>query len=208
MDFEILIKGFIVGFTIAGSIGSIGILCIRRSLACGFWPGFFSGMGVATADGLYGAVAAFGLTVISSFLIEQKLWLQTVGVVYLFYLGIKIFREHPDKSSKTVASKGFLSDYFSLLGLTLVNPMTILMFTAAFASFGEFLSAENYFTASILTLGVFLGSATLYLLLSIVFGLFHQKLKSNFIVWVNRLSGTIIIGFVVFIAISLLKEIV
>ena len=36
MDIEILLKGFAIGFTIAASIGPIGILCIKRSLEKGF----------------------------------------------------------------------------------------------------------------------------------------------------------------------------
>lgn len=207
MDTSILIKGFLIGFTIAASIGPIGILCIRRSLVNGFLSGVFSGMGVATADGFYGAVAAFGLTFISSFLIKQHLWLQIIGIIYLLYLGIKIFREKPKESSEEkVASKGLLKDYFSIFFLTIVNPMTILMFTAAFASLGTNLTSENYISASTLTLGVFMGSATLYLILSVIFGIFHQKLKSNITILVNKISGSIIIGFVITIFISLIEK--
>ncbi len=205
MDIEILIKGFIIGFTIAASIGPIGILCIRRSLANGFWAGFFSGMGVATADGAYGAVAAFSLTFISSFLIKQQLWLQIIGIIFLLYLGIKIFTEKPKENTEKVKSKGFINDYFSIFVLTIVNPMTILMFTAAFASLGAALTSQDYISASMLTLGVFMGSATLYLILSVVFGVFHKNLKPNVIILVNKISATIIIGFVIAISVSLVR---
>ena len=208
MDIVILIKGFVIGFTIAASIGPIGILCIKRSLANGFSAGFFSGMGVATADGTYGAIAAFGLTFISSFLIQQQIWLQVFGVIFLLYLGIKIFAEKPKENAEKVKSNGFVKDYLTMFILTIVNPMTILMFTAAFASFGDTLKSESYISASILTLGVFMGSAALYIILSIIFGLFHQKLKSNLIVLVNKISASIIIGFAITISIQLIKKLI
>lgn len=196
MEASFFIKGFIIGFTIAASIGPIGILCIRRSLANGYWSGFFSGMGAATADGFYGAVAAFGLTFISSFLVEQQMWLQIVGIVFLVYLGVKIFIEKPKvDSSQKVENRGLLNDYFSILFLTIINPMTILLFTAVFANLGLAQASGNYLQASMLVLGVFTGSALLYLLLSIIFGVFSEKLKSNVLILVNRISGLIIIGF-------------
>lgn len=208
MDTHFLIKGFVIGFTIAASIGPIGILCIRRSLANGYLSGFFSGMGVATADGFYGAIAAFGLTFISSFLIKQHLWLQIIGVIFLVYLGIKILIVRPvDTNQNEIKSSGFIHDYVSIFFLTIINPMTILLFTAVFANLGVVQGSENYGSAFMLTLGVFAGSATLYFLLSIVFGVFGKKLSSNAIMLVNRISATIIIGFALATAISLIKTV-
>lgn len=206
MDLNFFIKGFVIGLTIAASIGPIGILCIRRSLANGYWSGFFSGMGAATADGFYGAVAAFGLTFISSFLVEQQMWFRIIGVIFLTYLGVKIFIAKPKEGEiRKVESKGLLNDYLSILLLTIVNPMTILMFTAVFAGIGLAQESGDYLSASMLTLGVFAGSAFLYLLVSVIFGVFGKKLKSNIIVWVNRISGAIIIGFAIVTIISLIK---
>lgn len=207
MDLHLLLRGFVIGFTIAASIGPIGILCIRRSLANGFVSGFFSGMGVATADGLYGAVAAFSLTFISSFLIKQQIVLQIFGVIFLVYLAVKIFTATPTESTTgTVTSRGVLTDYFSMFFLTIINPMTILLFSAVFANIGLTQSSTTYTQATILTLGVFGGSATLYFILSLVFGVFGKKLKSNVIILVNRISASIIIGFAVATVISLVKN--
>jgi len=61
------LKGLIIGLSLAIPVGPIGLLCIRRTLARGRISGFFSGLGAATADGMYGAVAGFGLTFVSRF---------------------------------------------------------------------------------------------------------------------------------------------
>ena len=86
MDINFLIKGTVIGFSIAAPVGPIGILCIRRSLTKGHLSGFITGMGAASADVVYGVIAAFGLTFISSFLVEQQLWLKIIGMIFLFYL--------------------------------------------------------------------------------------------------------------------------
>src|SRR3954452_14343848 len=92
---QMLIRGLAIGFAIAAPVGPIGVLCIRRSLADGRAVGLVSGLGAATADALYGAVAAFGLTFISSLLVSQQLWLRIIGGGFLCYLGIKTFLAAP-----------------------------------------------------------------------------------------------------------------
>src|SRR3954468_17812764 len=136
MDASIIITGVILGFSIAAPVGPIGVLCIRRSLAEGRRVGLATGLGAATADALYGAVAAFGLTAISSFLIGQKSWLGLIGGLFLCYLGIRTFQSQPAENPATLPSGGLLSAYSSTLLLTLTNPMTILSFVAVFAAFG------------------------------------------------------------------------
>jgi threonine/homoserine/homoserine lactone efflux protein len=58
----LILRGFILGLAIAAPVGPIGVLCIRRTLAQGRAIGFVSGLGAATADVVYGCIAAFGLT--------------------------------------------------------------------------------------------------------------------------------------------------
>ena len=91
MHIPFLLKGILIGFSIAAPVGPIGVLCIRRTLAEGRRAGLVSGLGAATADLFYGCVAAFGLTFISQFLINQENGLRLVGGIFLLYLGIKTF---------------------------------------------------------------------------------------------------------------------
>ncbi|MCB0207269.1 MAG: LysE family translocator, partial [Anaerolineae bacterium] len=61
MDAGIYFRGLVIGLAIAAPVGPIGVLCIRRTLAEGRLAGLVTGLGAATADTVYGAVAAFGL---------------------------------------------------------------------------------------------------------------------------------------------------
>jgi threonine/homoserine/homoserine lactone efflux protein len=92
----VLLKGMVIGFSIAAPVGPIGVLCIRRSLADGVGMGFVSGLGAATADAAYGGVAAFGLTAISGFLLRQQFWLALIGGIFLCCLGVRTFFGKPD----------------------------------------------------------------------------------------------------------------
>lgn len=80
-----MVKGMGLGFAIAAPVGPIGLLCIRRSLAQGRWMGLATGLGAATADGLYGAVAGFGLTAVADLLIAQATVLRIVGAISLLF---------------------------------------------------------------------------------------------------------------------------
>ena len=156
----LFLKGLAFGFLLAATVGPMWVLCFRRTLAQGALAGFVSGMGIAVADGFYGAVAAFGLTAVSGFLLQHSFWIGLVGGIFLVYLGAQILvarrRRKPGATGQSRASlaKAFLST----LGLTLANPPTILAFVAIFAGLG-LASDDDYGAAALVVLGVFLGSA-------------------------------------------------
>ena len=209
MDLSIFIQGLIIGFSIAAPVGPIGILCIRRTLTEGRLSGFVSGLGAATADAVYGSIAGFGLTFISTFLIEQSQWLRLIGGGFLLYLGIRTFlaqtKSMADPDSPLVQEVNLTGNYLSTFVLTLTNPLTILSFVAIFAGLGiGSTSSGNYLSAFILVIGVFLGSGCWWFILSGAVGLFRQRFKPDSLIWVNRISGVIIIIFGIIAILSLL----
>jgi len=189
-----MLKGLAIGFSIAAPVGPIGILCIRRTLAEGHRAGLATGLGAATADAVYGCVAAFGLTAVSSVLVDQRFWLGLLGGGFLCYLGASTFRSSPAEQSAMAGSKGLVSAYFSTFLLTLTNPMTILSFAAVFAGLG-LRASTDYRAAGALVAGVFVGSALWWLLLSNGAALLRSRVNSTWMRAVNRVSGGIIFGF-------------
>jgi len=195
MDFSFLFKGLAIGFSIAAPVGPIGVLCIRRTLAEGRVTGLVSGLGAATADTLYGCVAGFGLAFISSFLVAQQFWLRLIGGMFLCYLGVRTLLTRPAERAVVAKGSGLIGAYASTFFLTLTNPMTILSFAAIFAGLGLAGMSRGYAAAGILVLGVFLGSALWWLVLSSGVGAFRGKFNLQRLQWVNRISGVIIVGF-------------
>jgi len=205
VDSFFFLKGFVIGFSIAAPVGPIGVLCIRRTIAYGRASGFVSGLGAAVADACYGAVAGFGLTAISSAIIGYQSWLQLFGGLFLCYLGAKTLASQPASKAAELRHHGLLNDFTSTVFLTLTNPATILSFAAVFASFGLGGARSDYFTASLLVFGVFIGSAFWWLLLSSGVGMLRDKFDTGRLLWVNRISGVILAGFGLFALLGLLQ---
>lgn len=202
MDVNIFIKGFIIGISIAAPVGPIGVLCIQRTLAGGKSQGAVTGLGAASADAVYGFVAAFGLTIISNFLITQHMWFRLIGGAFLIYLGIKAFVSNPASMSQTENSPKLLNAYGSAFFLTLSNPMTILSFAAIFAGLGLVDKNLSYASAVLMVIGVFTGSGAWWLFLSSSTSLFRNRINHK-LAWVNRISGTIISIFGIIAILSL-----
>ena len=199
----IFIKGFIIGISIAAPVGPIGILCIQRTITYGKLNGLATGLGAASADAVYGFIAAFGLTFISNFLVAQQTWFRIVGGGFLIYLGIRAYLSTPQDTTGNTKSQNHTSAYGTTFLLTLSNPMTILSFAAIFSGFGLVDTSIHYGSASLMVLGVFLGSATWWLFLSGGTNLFRNKLNQR-LAWINKLSGVVITLFGVIAIASLL----
>ena len=202
MDISFLLKGLAIGFSIAAPVGPIGVLCIRRTLTDGCASGLVSGLGAATADATYGCIAGFGLTFISNFLVRQQVGLRLIGGVFLCILGIRTLLTRPAEHAAPARGKGLAGAYASTFFLTLTNPLTILSFAAIFAGLGLAGTRGNYGSAGVLVLGVFIGSAVWWLILSCGVGMFRGRFDPHWLQWVNRISGVIITGFGLFALLS------
>jgi threonine/homoserine/homoserine lactone efflux protein len=205
MDLSYLLRGLVIGFSIAAPVGPIGVLCIRRTLAEGRVAGLLSGLGAATADGMYGVIAAFGLTYISNILTGHQSWIRLVGGLFLCYLGVRTFFSKPAESADHLRGGSLLRDYASTFFLTLTNPMTIISFAAVFAGLGIGSATGDYTAATLLVLGVFAGSAAWWLILSGGVSLLRSKFTPRTLGWVNKVAGMVILGFGVLAILSLLR---
>lgn len=204
MSPNLFLKGLIIGFAIAAPVGPIGILCIRRSMSGGPRMGLAVGLGAASADAVYGAIAALGLATVSRFLWEKQFWVGMFGGVILCALGVKTFFTEPAQASEGTRPESLLGAFCSAFVLTLANPATILSFLAIFASLG--LSAEaDLSAAALLIAGVFSGSAAWWLVLSQGVSAFRSKMNSGLASAVNRISGIALLGFGLFAIFRCLK---
>jgi len=195
MQIGFLLKGLLIGFSIAAPVGPIGVLCIRRTLAEGRRYGLASGFGAATADAFYGFVAGFGVAFISNFLISQQIWLRIFGAAFLVYLGIKTLLTQPAAEAARSEGSSLLGAFGSTFLLTLTNPITIFVYAAVFTGLGLGTAAGDYASAALLVMGVFSGSALWWVILSFGVGLLRTRVTPTILLWVNRLSGLVILGF-------------
>ena len=197
MESAVLIKGIVMGFSIAAPVGPIALLCIQRTLSQGPWAGLATGLGAATADGIYGLTAGLGLSALSALFLDHRLGLQIVGGIFLCWLGIRGMKtpagegETEESPSGAAASRNLASAYLTTLGLTLTNPMTLMAFAAVFSALGQ----TRPGAALTLSGGVFLGSGLWWLLLALVIAPLGRRLTPAFRGWIQGGSGIILVGF-------------
>jgi threonine/homoserine/homoserine lactone efflux protein len=188
------LKGLAFGFLLAATVGPMWILCFRRTLAHGRLFGFVSGMGVATADALYGSMAAFGLTAVSGFLLAQKFWLAAIGGAFLCWLGAKTLLSHPGDRPADVPAGSLAVAYTSTFALTLTNPATILAFVAIFAGLG-LAASTSYAEAALVVLGVVIGSAFWWTMLALGAGWLRKRAGPRLLRAINIVAGVSILAF-------------
>ena len=192
----LFLQGLGIGLAIAAPVGVIGILCIQRTLTQGRWIGFVSGMGAATADGIYGCIAGLGLSAIADLLVAQSRWLMLIGGLFLCYLGASTFvKKLPQGKPVERSRQGALKSFLSALLLTLTNPLTIFSFLGIFSGLGLGQAERNMGGAVVMVAGVFTGSAMWWLALSSGVHYLSRQFRLGQLVWLNRVSGAAIAGF-------------
>jgi threonine/homoserine/homoserine lactone efflux protein len=195
MHFSFFAKGLIIGILINAPLGPIGLLCVQRTLSKGKLYGLMSGLGAATADAIYSFIPAFGLTLLSSFLVDHHAWFRPIGGLFLCALGIKALLSKSKKTAIPETRISHFGAYASTLFLTLMNPLLLLVFIAIFAGLRIVNSSANYGSSVLLVAGIFIGSGLWWLLLCSIASAFREKLTSDNIMWIKKISGLIIIAF-------------
>ena len=188
------IRGLIIGFTIAMTVGPISLLVIRRTIEHGGAYGLASGLGVATADASYGGIAAFGLTAITSVLVAQRHVLGLVGGAIIIVIGVRTVLSRPAEVARDAERPGLIGAFGSIYALTMTNPLTILSYAAVFAAIG-LAAGSNFVDATILTLAVWIGSGLWWVVLTPIVAWARERVSARILLWINRLSG---LGLVVF----------
>jgi len=192
MDASFFVRGLLIGLSIAAAVGPMSVLCMQRTIYKGQLYGLVSGLGVATADGVYGCIAGFGLTVVTTFLINQQGWIRVIGGLFLVYLGIRTIVTKPAERAASAQANSLPGAYITTFLLTLTNPTTILSFVAIFAGIGvggEGGARNSYLSALLVVAGVFLGSALWWVLLTWGVSLLRTRFTARWLLWINRISG-------------------
>jgi arginine exporter protein ArgO len=133
---EAVVTGAVAGFAIAVPVGAIAILIIHTGLTRGVRSGLAAAAGAASADGIYASAAVIvgaGATALVGPLIAP---LRIAGGVVLIVLGMRGLiglrspRSMGEQDVVAAAAPSHRRTYAELLGLTLLNPATVVYFVA------------------------------------------------------------------------------
>lgn len=187
-------KGIFLGLAITAPVGPINLLCIRRSLYHGWTIGLMTGLGAAVADTFFGAVAAFGLTTISDFLIANQKIVELIGGVAFIIMGVSLIRSKPQDPGVTEIKKISPANAFtSSLLLTLHNPATVFAFLIAFAAMKLNQDSSTLNGAIMITAGVFVGSSLWWLSLSWISSKIRSRISPKTIHQINVATGILLV---------------
>lgn len=202
---EILLKGIILGLTVSMPLGPIGIILINRTIKRGMLSGFFSGLGLATADTLLALLAALGYTVILSFINEQRFIISIIAGLIIIGIGLKIYLSNPVKDirNREKANKSLWRDYYSVFVLSISNPYTIFIFVAFFSGVHIGGNVKPELVPFFLIPGVLIGTITWWFFLSYFVSRFKKNIRLRVIVRVNKVAGivVIVIGIIVLLSV-------
>lgn len=204
VDLPLPIRGFVIGLTIAAAVGPITLLVIRRTIDHGGWYGFASGLGVATADATYAAVAAFGLTAVTSVLVSGQVVLGLVGGAVIAVMGVRTMLSRPTGPAADADRPGVAGAFASIYALTMTNPLTIVLYAGVFAGIG-LVAGSSFVDAAVVTLAAWLGSTLWWVVLCSIVGWARGRVSTRALLWVNRLSGAALVAFGVAAAVSAVR---
>jgi threonine/homoserine/homoserine lactone efflux protein len=206
---EIFLKGIVLGLTVSVPLGPVGILLINRTIKRGVLSGFFSGLGLATADTMLAIMAGLGFTFVIGFIREEKFFLGLIAGVVVILVGVKVFLSNPVKEfrNKDKTNGSLWRDYITVFALSITNPYTILIFVAFFSAIHTYGNIKPELIPFILISGIFVGAISWWLSLSFFVSRFNKKIRLRNIVRINLISGIAIIVIGVIILISVLTTI-
>jgi len=194
LELPLALRGFVLGMTIAMAVGPITLLVIRRTIDHGGIYGFASGVGVAVADATYAGIAAFGLTAITSLLLSAHTMLGVIGGAVIAIVGARTMLARPAEAAADVMRPGLVGAALSIFGLTMTNPLTIILYASVFASVG-LAAGASYGDAAVLTLAVLAGSTLWWVILCLVVAWVRERVSTTALLWVNRVSGAALVVF-------------
>ncbi len=192
--FNTIVEGITIGLCTSIPVGPIAILIIQRTLQKGRLHGFFSGLGAATSDTFYALLAIIGLSVVLSFIEENKLAIQIAGSAIMMIFGVYIFFQNPAKNiekSKTDKSS-YWQEYLTAFFLTLSNPLMIFLYIGLFAQY-NFISSESHFIEIVIGIcSVFFGAGLWWFCITLLASVFRKRFNIRGLWILNKATGILI----------------
>lgn len=186
------VYGIIAGLVASIPLGPIGVLCIQRTLSGSHRAGFVSGMGAATADTVFATLAIFALVWVNGFIARYEIWVEAIGGLLIVMFGLTIFIKKVRRPGAVQSKGSDISNFGTVLFLTLPNPAYFLVFVTIFAAMGIGGAEANTMQKWMIVLGVFIGASSWWFLLTWVVNKFRKKFTLHSLWWMNKISGGLI----------------
>ena len=179
---DALVKGALIGISIAAPPGPNALMCMSRTLTAGRSAGLRAGLGAASAHAVYAGFAVLGVDQASKVLLRGATPVRVLGGVILLLVGLRLGLSQSGRRTPSTVSA-----YPLTFAIGLVNPLTLLYFTAAVA-LGTIPAAAG----SSVVAGVFIGSTLWWTALTQVVATLGHHLDERRLARANRLVAAAI----------------
>lgn len=195
-DLPLLLTGLGVGILFSAPVGPVNILCLQRAFRSGFLAGLAAGLGAVMADATFAAVAAFGLTAVSSFIEGHSTWLQILGGTLLIVFGIRVARAHPHLEAGAEETRSLSATAVATFGMTITNPATVLGILAVIGSLGDWAPQPgDWLGAGLFVVGVLVGGSAWWFAVAAAVGVLRDRMTDTMLARINLVAGALLIGF-------------
>ena len=204
MESSLIVQGIIIGLILSAPVGPLSLMCIQRSINDGRLHGILSGIGVATADAVYAAIAFLGLTAISGFILSWQDFFRFFAGLVLIIVGIRIFLTRPGTDRDGLPHESYAKDYLSMVAIAIANPLTIIFLMVTLPGFGFVIGGTTFVAAAEFVGGFLAGSIAWWLILCGVIGSLRSRISTGHLGLINRVSGLFIVGVGAFMFLSII----
>jgi len=206
LSLEAFLSGVVAGYGIAIPIGPIAILILELGLRRGFWIAFCAGAGAASADLIYATIAVVAGTFLVSVLAPFASILRIASALVLIAMGALLLLHGRSVSGRTqgprLGAASCMQTYGMVLGLTLLNPVTVAYFTTLILGMRAD-SPQSSVAAVLFVSGAFLASLSWQSFLASLSGIAHKHLPAKLQVATSAIGNLVIMAFGVAILLGL-----
>ena len=200
-----ILKGFFIGICASAPVGPIAILVIQKSLSKGHKAGFITGMGACVVDTVFSIIAIFALAAAQKLIDDHRELILLVGGIVVTILGWSMSTSDPFRkvrSSEDDKSSISVTDFLQAVAMGISNPGAIFVIFALFAFFGIGPLDRTDWRVAPIIISVSLGSAFYWFVTTWLLSRFRKRFRLRTILWINRLTG----GIIIIIGIALIGE--
>jgi hypothetical protein len=188
-----ILKGLIIGICASAPLGPIAVLVLQKSFSEGHRAGFITGLGATLVDTVYAIIAIFALALAEKFIYENTVYILIVGGIVVILMGLSMTFKDPLR--KLEGNSGYsysIKDFLQAIFMGISNPGAILVILTLFTFFNIEVQEHNFSIAPVI-LSLSLGSGVYWFFFSWLFSHLGKKIKLSTLLWINRISGIIVL---------------
>lgn len=185
------IRGILIGLLFGIPVGAVGAMTVHRTLNRGIKAGLLTGLGSSAADCLYACVGAFGLTIVSDFLLKYQTVVNILGGILIAAMGLSLILRKKETEKPQNQVTGGIKMFLTSFAVGITNPAAILTFLFAFSYFG--ITGNIGLSGGVqLVSGVFIGTYMWWGALSEIVSLIKRRAGSVDMKRANKVFGVIL----------------